>query len=409
MKLAIFANGILLKNIGGGQKHMREVIQLLPEFHDIILFPEPQEYGNKDMIDFAFMNRLINGNIKISPYFIKNYMNRPDMKEIIANYMMEIKGCNLIYDLDFQYYLDNFRFGGEISQIISKKSNIKMGACLQDLGDISSFLVPTIKSSLNLSRLAAGMSAFIMFAGFFNFINRKLTIKKLISNKNLLFITMINNDYKKNLKLDFKKIFLLNPSNALDEKIKKYRTNKKKNQIIFYGRLIYQKGLFDAIYAYKKILEHHQVVLKISGKFQRGFEMQEFKKLIKKLNIEDGVQYMGTLDDDALYNEISESRLMIYPSHSDSFSISVLQSLYLHVPVVAYDIPGLSLYKNLKSVALVGEFDTDAMANMALKLMDSCEDLFDDIKLEKLINNHLDWKYVAKAHANIIDEAIRHS
>ena len=45
---------------------------------------------------------------------------------------------------------------------------------------------------------------------------------------------------------------------------------------------------------------------------------------------------------------------MIYPSHVDAFSYTVLEALNLKTPVIAYDIPALRIYyNNLEGVTLV--------------------------------------------------------
>ena len=403
LKIAIFANGIVSTKIGGAQKHMREVIEILPEFHEIYFFPEPQMYGHSDILDLQFIENLKGRGIKISTYFMENYKLVPNIDAIINNYRDEMDGCDLIYDMDFQYYLDNLKFGGELSLRLSRLNNISFGVCIQDIGDINSYFFQTLRNIIKFSGMAKKMSWFIALAGIYNLVNRKITVRKLLSGKELSFITVINSEYEKNVKIKFRNIYSLNPSNALDNKIKKYRKQEKDNQIIFYARLIYQKGLFDVLYIHKKITDSYNIKLKISGKFQRDFEKKEFYRMIKKLNLEDKVEYLGVLGDDELYDELGKSKLMVYPSHSDSFSISVLQALFLHVPVVAYDIPGLSIYKNFKSVSLAREFDMDSMAKMALEFLRSNNDLFHDPDLEEFIDKHSYWKYVADSHLAAIN------
>ena len=407
MKLAIFANGIVSTKIGGAQKHMREVIQILPFYHEIFFFPEPQMFGHPDIIDSQFIQNMKENGVNISPYFLANYDINPHINDIIEKYSEEIKNCDLIYDMDFQYYFDNIKYRGEISLRLSQINNIGMGACLQDMGDITSYLSPTLKSIWNFSKITGRISWFVFISGVFNVLNRKITLKKLVSTRNLSFITIVNSGYKRNLKINFTNIYLLNPSNAIDSAIKKYKTEQKYNQIIFYARLIYQKGLFDVIYIHKKIVKTVNIKLKISGKFPREFEKNEFFKLVKKLGMETFIEYAGVLNDEELYTELSRSRLMIYPSHSDSFSISVLQALFLHVPVVAYDIPGLSLYKNFKCVSMVKEFDIESMAEMALNFLNSKENLFDQPELLKFIDNHSSWKYVAESHLSAINNNLK--
>ncbi len=403
LKLAIFANGIVSTKIGGAQKHMREVIEVLPEFHEIYFFPEPQMFGNSDTIDFQFIENLKEKGVKISRYFMENYRSKPDIGNIIRNYSIEINVCDLIYDMDFQYFLDNLKFGGELSLGLSNANKINLGVCIQDIGDVNSYFFKTVKNVIKFSKMAKGISWFILAAGFYNLINRKITVRRLLSGNSLSFITVVNSQYEKNIKINFNNIYLLNPSNAIDDKIKKYQMNEKKNQIIFYARLIYQKGLFDVLYIYKKISESYNIKLKISGKFQRNFEKREFYRIIRKLDLENKVKYMGILGDDKLYSELARSKLMLYPSHSDSFSISVLQALFLHVPVVAYDIPGLSLYKNFKSVSMAKEFDIDSMADLALKFLTSDKRKFDDPELKEFIEKHSSWRHVVDSHVSAID------
>ena len=403
MKLAIFANGIVSKKIGGAQKHMREIVQILTEFHDVLFFPEPQMYGKPEIIDYNFIHILKEKGVHVCSYFLNNYKIKPKMNEIIKEYGEEMRECDIIYDMNFQYYLDNIKYGGEISLRLSNVNKIGLGACIQDIADINSNPLVIFNNVIKFSKMAIRISWFIAAAGIYNLINRKVTVRKLISADNLSFITVVNSEYEKNVKINFKKIYLLNPPNAIDNKIKKYQMEEKGNQIIFYARLIYQKGLFDVLYIHKKITESYNVKLIISGKFLRDFEKNEFYRIIKKLNLENKVTYLGVLSDDELYKELSRSKLMIYPSHSDSFSISVLQALFLHVPVVAYSIPGLAGYKKLKCVSLAKEFDIDTMANMALKFLRSDEELFDQPELKEFIANHSSWQYVANSHLSAIN------
>ena len=125
--------------------------------------------------------------------------------------------------------------------------------------------------------------------------------------------------------------------------ILEYSKNKKENKIIFFARLIYNKGIFEIPEIMKHIIKYYNTKLIIAGKFVYENEKNKFFKMVNKLNLEDYIVYKGYLNDDDLYKEISTSKLMIYPSHSDSFSIAVSQSLSLYTPVVAYNIAGLKI------------------------------------------------------------------
>ena len=84
--------------------------------------------------------------------------------------------------------------------------------------------------------------------------------------------------------------------------------------------------------------------------------------------------------------------------------MAISQALALHTPVIAYNIPGVKIYKNLKAVKLVPEFDYKAMANEAVKIvkMNNACSLFDD-NLNNFINEH-NWNDVAMEYKSIIEE-----
>jgi hypothetical protein len=134
LKIAIFGNGIISNSIGGAQKHMREVILFLSKEYEVTYFPEIEMYNNKE-INYDFIKTMESKNIQIADFNNKNFKNA---KNTISSYTSEIKEFKFIYDLDYQYYLDNIKNGGPISNFISKKAGIPLGACFQDLGDVNS-------------------------------------------------------------------------------------------------------------------------------------------------------------------------------------------------------------------------------------------------------------------------------
>jgi glycosyltransferase involved in cell wall biosynthesis len=404
VNIAIFANGILYDKIGGAQKHMREVLGRLSAYHDITYFPEPQVYRNPEACNKEDINTLINGGVHISEFFLKNHAKHPAIGDIIKNYSHELANCKLIYDLDFQYYLENFTYGGEISLILSEKNGIKMGACLQGFGDINMHFIYETYSGIKLSGMIPLLSPFIMAVSYFDYVNRNITLRRLIRNTHLSFISIINSDYRENMNLTFKNVEIINPPNAIDDKIKAHTISTKEDKIIYFARLIYRKGLFDILYILQEILRHHDTKLVIIGKFQRRLEWDLFMNMARKMHILDKINYMGPLSDDDLYSELKTSKLMLYPSHSDSFSISILQALFLGIPVVSYRIAGLAIYDQFSSVKLVKEFDIKGMAEASLEFITGKENYKRDNTLNDFIKAHDNWDIVTGEHARIINK-----
>ena len=94
--------------------------------------------------------------------------------------------------------------------------------------------------------------------------------------------------------------------------------------------------------------------------------------MAKRLNIEKAVRFLGYISKDELLRLKAESYVMIYPSHADSISFSVLETLALGTPVLAYDIPALKInYSDYDGITLVKEFDIDAMSEMLVNLLNN--------------------------------------
>ena len=404
MRVAIFANGILFNRVGGAQKHMREVIERLAAHYEVYYFPEPQAYMDRSMCNSEYMEYLAKLKVRISEYFIDYKEDKININDIIEKYSEDISTCELIYDLDFQYYLENIKYGGELSLLMSNKTGKKLGVCLQDLGDVNMHFFPEIHSGYRFAVIAPKLSGLVAGIPLYDYINRKLTLMKLTGAKNLSFITMVNRSYTTNMKINFKNIYLLEPSNALDTGIKSFRGKAKENKIIFFARLVYRKGIFDFILIVKEILKSLRVEVVVAGQFQHSYEERYFFELLSKYHLEKFVNYKGKLTDDELYNELSTAKAMVYPSHSDSFSISILQAIYLNTPVVAYDIAGISVYNKFNCVKLVKEFDTKAMAKATIDILNGGKVDFSDPALDSFIEQHNSWDRVAGAHIEIIDK-----
>jgi glycosyltransferase involved in cell wall biosynthesis len=404
LKLAIFANGILFNNVGGAQRHMREVLERLTLFYDIYYFPEPQAYKNKNKCNSKYVEYLTTLGINVSEYFINYSGNEIEMDKIIEKYDFEIKNCDLIYDLDFQYYIENMKYGGELSLLLSKKADKKLGVCLQDLGDVNMHFLSELYSGYKLARTAPRLSGLIFGISVFDYLNRKLTLRRLISSKNLSFITIVNKSYERNMEIDFKNIYALEPSNAIDTTIQKYSGMEKEDKIIFFARLVYRKGIFDFILIVKEILKHSNLKVLIAGQFHHAYEERYFFKMLSKYHLGKSVEYKGKLTDDELYQELSTAKVMVYPSHSDSFSISILQAIYLKTPVVAYDIAGISVYKEFNCVKFVKEFDIKGMAKMVVETLKDNDINFTDKSLDNFIAQHDNWDKVSDAHRKIIEK-----
>jgi glycosyltransferase involved in cell wall biosynthesis len=214
-------------------------------------------------------------------------------------------------------------------------------------------------------------------------------------------ISKVNNNY----------IRILYPANAYDDDLIKYRkVNDKCNYAVFSARLTCEKGILEIPYIWRKVLSKLPgAELIITGAFNKPKVESLFKFLIKKLNLEKNIKYLGFIERRKLLETVSKAKLLIYPSHKDAFPLIVLESLALGTTVVAYRIPAItSVYKDVEAVFTVPEYDVKAMAEKVVDIFklehNKLMDLHENELTLKFLKNHSSWENVAKAEVEIMKE-----
>ncbi|MEM3986928.1 MAG: glycosyltransferase [Candidatus Methanomethylicia archaeon] len=193
-----------------------------------------------------------------------------------------------------------------------------------------------------------------------------------------------------------KNLEILNPGVAVEpvQLFKKAPSSKRTNAVIYYGRISREKGIFDLLRAWSIIEKKIDANLYIAGRFEDYRTCAKFYEDIKKYNLKT-VKYLGYFSDrDKLFKIVSSASVLAYPSYRDSFSLTVLESLFMGLRVVAYEIPALSfLYRYSSNVELVpvGDFKRLAMA-----IISNIEKPFNKDKITiELLNRHSSWEKVA--------------
>jgi glycosyltransferase involved in cell wall biosynthesis len=145
-----------------------------------------------------------------------------------------------------------------------------------------------------------------------------------------------------------------------------------KPYIVFPARLSISKGLADLLLVsaiLKRTYSNFKLLLIGSG--SRMVESQ-MRRIISNLGLKDNVVLLGYMRRDHDYWSLRrKAKLTIYPSHVDSFSYTVLESLLLGVPVIAYNIPALKLnYGGVEGLYLVEEGDIEALATKVIEVLE---------------------------------------
>ena len=204
--------------------------------------------------------------------------------------------------------------------------------------------------------------------------------------------------------LDPKIVFkVIEPGNGIDPtkfpQDSVTREREKKYDAIFFARLLPEKGLFDLPIIWKLITEKKPTaILAVAGITEDQNYVDELIKELYENGLQQNVIFLGELDENTLLDMVKASKIAIYPSVLDSFSLVTLESLACGTPVVAYDIPAIRLnFGNCTAVLRCPVNNRKIMAEKALEIMGN-EKLRIALSNEaKLYTAHYTWQNVVKA------------
>jgi glycosyltransferase involved in cell wall biosynthesis len=160
---------------------------------------------------------------------------------------------------------------------------------------------------------------------------------------------------------------------------------------VYASRFNVLKGCYEVILAWRLATRMAGVKppLVLLGPERRAVRV--LLKLAKVLDVK--AVYPGYLRGDEYWWVRANATVTVHPSHEDAYSLTVLESLLLGVPVVAYDIPALRLnYQGASGLHLVREGDVEALAQRVAELLEKPETVekeppfktWDEIAVEEL-------------------------
>jgi len=194
-------------------------------------------------------------------------------------------------------------------------------------------------------------------------------------------------------------------SNAIDlngiNKAERYSTEKVFDGA-FVGRIAKEKGVFDLLEVWKKILKSKKnAKLLIIGS---GLELASLERKIAANGLRDNVLIRGRCNNEELYGSLKSSKVFVFPSLFEGWGIAVAEALACGIPVVAYNIPALrEVFGQCKSVFLTPARNVAQMALTVAGVLDS-----ENKKLAENSANYaknFSWKKVAAADLEAIFKA----
>lgn len=179
-----------------------------------------------------------------------------------------------------------------------------------------------------------------------------------------IFTNQIDREFLKKKGISSSNIIIL-PGGVEEVKIENL---EKIYDACFVGRISFQKGtdiLLEILKSIIKTKHNFKLALIVSGTVA---EISNLKSEISANNLDENIQFLGFLDNQAKYEVISRSKMMIFPSRYESFGIVVAESLNLKVPVVAFGLEALKL--NFTNGILYSKNSQEFTDNIKLLLSD---------------------------------------
>jgi len=219
--------------------------------------------------------------------------------------------------------------------------------------------------------LKPGIRSGNYFKNFFAYYLQKLSYR--LMKKRSQYILALNEKLKKEL-LDLgfpeNRIYILG-AGINYEQIKSYVPNKKHTyNVVALGRIAPEKGIFDAVQIWKKVIEHNQSyrLVWIGGGNKNYWN--ELHRHIKKENLQDSFNLPGFIDKNEIYNILKSANIFICTDHENGWGLAVCEAMSCGLPVASYniDIFGEVYKKGFLSAPL---FDTDTFAKNIITLLEN--------------------------------------
>jgi glycosyltransferase involved in cell wall biosynthesis len=290
---------------------------------------------------------------------------------LLSGYIKESGDARILYDNDFtSIWYPYPLYGGDIFEISSKSSVKKIGITLRGTNTV------TLENHLKIIKLIFHNEGINLNPGFIRrYIELLITpyhmnyqMRFMKKNPKLKFIGVINKlhigiftDVQPSREdIQFYHLF---PADEIIIPLDFYQI-KASDRVFYYARLVPEKGIFEIPFIALNLKQMGlKIKLRVAGQFSLESDKRTFFNLIRKLGVDDVVEYLGFLRVEDLKRELGSSKVLVYPSHSDVTSTVILQTLSQGTVVVAYDIPMLrSMYESINPVIFTNEYDTEEMA-----------------------------------------------
>lgn len=139
-------------------------------------------------------------------------------------------------------------------------------------------------------------------------------------------------------------------------------------KLLFVGRLIKEKGIYELLKAMSNILKQTDCQLLIAG---AGKEKEAIERQIEKSHLEQSVFMLGYLDSTQLVDVYRSATILILPTyHYEGFPTVITEAMSFGLPIVTTSIRGIpDRLKNGVNALFVKPKDSDGIAQAVIHLL----------------------------------------
>lgn len=146
--------------------------------------------------------------------------------------------------------------------------------------------------------------------------------------------------------------------------------------LLFVGRLVPQKGIFDLLEALRLVLEHRRCILRVAG---QGSHEAAICRRVADLGLGGCVELVGYVHGEALAKLYASSDVFVLPSYSEGFPTVISEAMSYGLPIVTSPIRGaVDLLSEGENALFVPPRRPDDLARALLRLLNDpglCADM----------------------------------
>jgi glycosyltransferase involved in cell wall biosynthesis len=241
-------------------------------------------------------------------------------------------------------------------------------------------------------------------------IKEKLSFKK--ADKFIAVTNFVGEKTKELLKLDFEFTCIYN---FVDTDLFSFQLDVEKIafKLIFVGTVCEKKGIRQLIMALPKIIENFpKVHLEVIGRdwfFANGDSYIENLKKSIEPKVFNHISFLGVLSIEEVANHLASAHIAVFPSHMESFGLTLIEAMSMKIPVLASDIPPFrEIIGSNDNAILCNPYSVDDISNKLCAMLEDENQLsLQSVNACKRVENIFNKTNVVEQNINYYQSLIK--